>query len=426
MATPSTPVHPRDTDGAALYSRDTEPTSPFILQRSKRQRAANVAPVSIQLPGKVTGDDKTAQTYLGKQLDDLTRGFQVKKEVFTKLGRNLDDFVAGYRGDNQREHRASARLLVSMLLEHLNANVFNTNNVHDSISMPSTAPRMASQDANPPNRDGPGGKVSYAAIASRGAGATRSTASATTARATPPKPKAKEDIRVLVTLAEGAPRPEPYLMRHKLVTMLKGSPSDIQHVRRTPAGYAIQPATKLVRDRLVADELKKELGCAFAASKVSLPEKWYTYAVQDVPFSMKLGPAERCLSRPDKSRLAAGLRGTALTRLPVRELGWCRSFHLRPIDSLCSTAVALLIWCRRHLRLQSIRRAARDTAALDTAQGPLGVVTAVTPSMAIPRATAPSLQGALTAMAHLKLGTRGAPRLPSESTEKLNACPTTS
>lgn len=74
--------------------------------------------------------------------------------------------------------------------------------------------------------------------------------------------------------------------------MLKGSPSDIQHVRRTPAGYAIQPATKLVRDRLVADDLKKELGCAFDASKVSLPEKWFTYAIQDVPFSLKLGPAE--------------------------------------------------------------------------------------------------------------------------------------
>ncbi|KAG6252828.1 hypothetical protein E4U49_007595, partial [Claviceps purpurea] len=277
MAIPSTPARPRDTDGAAQYSRDTEPTSPFILQRSKRQRAANAAPVSIQLPGKVAGDDTAAQTYLGKQLDDLNRSFQVKKEVLTKLGRTLDDFVTGYRGDNQREHRASARLLVSMVLEHLNAKVFDTNNVQECLS------------------DGPGGKVSYAAIASRGAGATRSNASATTVRATPPKPKAKEDIRVLVTLAEGAPRPErpePYLLRHKLVTMLKGSPSDIQHVRRTPAGYAIQPATKLVRDRLVADDLKKELGCAFDASKVSLPEKWFTYAIQDVPFSLKLGPAE--------------------------------------------------------------------------------------------------------------------------------------
>ncbi|KAG5915865.1 hypothetical protein E4U61_004188, partial [Claviceps capensis] len=215
MATPSTPARPRDMDGAAQYSRDTEPTSPFILQRSKRQRAANAAPVSIQLPGKVAGDDTTAQTYLGKQLDDLNRSFQVKKEVLTKLGRTLDDLVTGYRGDNQREHRASARLLVSMVLEHLNAKVFDTNNVQESITMPSMAPQM-SQGANPPNRDVLGGKVSYAAIASRGAGATRSIASATAVRATPPKPKAKEDIRVLVKLAEGAPRPEPYLLRHKL------------------------------------------------------------------------------------------------------------------------------------------------------------------------------------------------------------------
>ncbi|KAG5933655.1 hypothetical protein E4U59_006710 [Claviceps monticola] len=186
MATPSTPARPRDTDGAAQYSRDTEPTFPFNLQRNKRQRAAHAAPVSLQLPGKVAGDDITAQTYLGKQLNDLNRTFQVKKEVLTKLGRTLEDFVTGYRGDNQREHRATVRHPVSMVLEHLNT-----------------------QDANPPNRDGPGGKVSYAAIASRGADAARATASAATVRATPPKLKVKEDIRVLVTLAEGAPRPEP-------------------------------------------------------------------------------------------------------------------------------------------------------------------------------------------------------------------------
>ncbi|KAG6077266.1 hypothetical protein E4U16_002339 [Claviceps sp. LM84 group G4] len=184
MAIPSTPARPRDTDGAAQYSRDTEPTSPFILQCSKRQRAVNAAPVSIQLPGKVAGDDMTAQTCLGRQLDDLNRSFQVKKDVLTKLGRNLDDFVTGYRGDNQREHRVSARLLVSMM----------------------------SQGANLPNRDGPGGKVSYAAIASRAVDANRSNANATTVWATPPKPKPKEDIRVLVTLAEAAPRPKPYIM----------------------------------------------------------------------------------------------------------------------------------------------------------------------------------------------------------------------
>ncbi|KAG5912622.1 hypothetical protein E4U61_000324, partial [Claviceps capensis] len=233
----------------------------------------------------------TAQTYLGKQLDDLNRTFQVKKEVLTKLGRTLDDFVTGYRGDNQREHRVTARHLVSMVLEHLNTQVFDTNRGHDSMSMLSMAPKRVSQDANPPIRDGPEGKVSHAAIASRGAGAARATASAATARATPPKPKVKEDIRVLVTLAEGAPRLEPYQMRHKLVSMLKGSPSDIQHVRRTPSGYAIQPATKLVRDRIVADELKKELSGAFDASKGSLPEKWFTYAVQDVPYTIQLGPA---------------------------------------------------------------------------------------------------------------------------------------
>ncbi|KAG6179476.1 hypothetical protein E4U10_007848 [Claviceps purpurea] len=116
--------------------------------------------------------------------------------------------------------------------------------------------------------------------------------SAAVARVAPPKAKTKEDIRVLVTVAEGAPRPEPFQLRHKLVTMLKGSPSDIQHVRRTPGCYAIQPAPKLVRDRLVVDDLKQELSRTFDASKVCLPEKWFTHAVQDVLFTLMLGPAE--------------------------------------------------------------------------------------------------------------------------------------
>ncbi|KAG5933654.1 hypothetical protein E4U59_006709, partial [Claviceps monticola] len=107
--------------------------------------------------------------------------------------------------------------------------------------------------------------------------------------------------------------------------MLKGSPSDVQHVRRTPSGYAIQPATKLVRDRIVADELKKKLNCTFDASKVSLPEKWFTYAVQDLPFSIQLGPAEYASTgdlieevfiQTGQKPASCRLRGMARIRLP--------------------------------------------------------------------------------------------------------------
>ncbi|KAG6293558.1 hypothetical protein E4U09_002969, partial [Claviceps aff. purpurea] len=82
-----------------------------------------------------------------------------------------------------------------------------------------------------PTRDGLEGNVSHAAIASRGAGAARTIASAAVA---PPRQACKaktkegqEDIFVSWS------RPEPFQLRHKLVTLLKGSPSDIQHVRRT-------------------------------------------------------------------------------------------------------------------------------------------------------------------------------------------------
>ncbi|KAG5914894.1 hypothetical protein E4U61_005231 [Claviceps capensis] len=108
-----------------------------------------------------------------------------------------------------------------MVLEHLNTKVFDTSSLHDCFSgTPSSTPKMASHDANPPTRDGLGPNVSHAAIASRGA--SRTIASAAVARVAPPKAKTKEDTRVLVTVAEGAPRLEPFQLRHKLVTMLEG------------------------------------------------------------------------------------------------------------------------------------------------------------------------------------------------------------
>ncbi|KAG5985632.1 hypothetical protein E4U52_001105 [Claviceps spartinae] len=74
--------------------------------------------------------------------------------------------------------------------------------------------------------------------------------------------------------------------------MLGGSTTDIQHVRHTPAGYAIYPSSKTVRDRLLADDMKKEIVRLCEAQAVRLPERWYTYAVGNVPYTIKLGPTE--------------------------------------------------------------------------------------------------------------------------------------
>ncbi|KAG6027186.1 hypothetical protein E4U19_002157 [Claviceps sp. Clav32 group G5] len=109
MAMSSIPARSWNTAGAAQQSRDTEPTSPTVHE-----------PPAHQAP-------EGPQTFSGRHIDDLNRSFQVKKEVLTKPGRTLDEFVAGYRGDNQREHRATARHLVSMVLEeHLNTEDLDT------------------------------------------------------------------------------------------------------------------------------------------------------------------------------------------------------------------------------------------------------------------------------------------------------------
>ncbi|KAG5995386.1 hypothetical protein E4U52_008370, partial [Claviceps spartinae] len=52
MATPSTPLRNRDSDGASRHTRDVEPSSPSNFQHGKRQRAVITAPKRLDLTGK--------------------------------------------------------------------------------------------------------------------------------------------------------------------------------------------------------------------------------------------------------------------------------------------------------------------------------------------------------------------------------------
>ncbi|KAG6108378.1 hypothetical protein E4U13_006464, partial [Claviceps humidiphila] len=153
-------------------TRDVEPTSPTNFQHLKRQRAVNTAPKRLDLTGKGAGTDTMTQAFLSKHLDDLDRDYMVRRQVISKLANTLEEFVSCFRrrhtpwetfrkpsslvprsssmpvslsrkrfsprrardrpktGDDQRDHRTAARNLVTMVLEHLDANVFSdTNNV---------------------------------------------------------------------------------------------------------------------------------------------------------------------------------------------------------------------------------------------------------------------------------------------------------
>ncbi|KAG6162688.1 hypothetical protein E4U11_002513 [Claviceps purpurea] len=69
-----------------------------------------------------------------------------------------------------------------MVLEHLDTKVFDSDSLHDRFpEMPSSTPKTASHDANPPTRDGLGGNC-------RGSPSLKAKTK-----------EAQEDIRVLVS-----------------------------------------------------------------------------------------------------------------------------------------------------------------------------------------------------------------------------------
>ncbi|KAG6216508.1 hypothetical protein E4U50_005654 [Claviceps purpurea] len=160
MATPATPLRTRDSDGASRHTRDVEPTSPTNFQHLKRQRAVITAPKRLDLTGKGAGTDTTAQAFLGKHLDNLDRDYMVRRQVISKLANTLDEFVSGFRGDDQRDHKMAARNLVTMVLEHLDANVFSKHTTNKAPQL-----TVASNEI-PPSR--PKGNVTWAAVLANG------------------------------------------------------------------------------------------------------------------------------------------------------------------------------------------------------------------------------------------------------------------
>ncbi|KAH8742460.1 hypothetical protein F5883DRAFT_653626 [Diaporthe sp. PMI_573] len=113
-----------------------------------------------------------------------------------------------------------------------------------------------------------------------------------------PKPP-KEDLRVLIALDTdegrgGTPRREPFEVRSLICKEFNLRLADVPDVRPTPTGYAVRTASPAVRDGLLSPEPLQKLQSLLGAARVGRPEKWFNYAVPEVPWTFRglLAPGE--------------------------------------------------------------------------------------------------------------------------------------
>ncbi|KAH8756105.1 hypothetical protein F5883DRAFT_359036, partial [Diaporthe sp. PMI_573] len=104
-----------------------------------------------------------------------------------------------------------------------------------------------------------------------------------------PKPP-KEDLRVLIALDTdegrgGTPRREPFEVRSLICKEFNLRLADVPDVRPTPTGYAVRTASPAVRDGLLSPEPLQKLQSLLGAARVGRPEKWFNYAVPEVPWT---------------------------------------------------------------------------------------------------------------------------------------------
>lgn len=111
---------------------------------------------------------------------------------------------------------------------------------------------------------------------------------------TPKDRKDCEDLRLLLTLdkddkgaSAGPPRMEAYTVRTLIIKELGLAPNLIPDAQVTRTGYAIRAADAATRDLLLAEGNKNKILQICGGADLRAPEKWYRYAVKEVPYSFQ-------------------------------------------------------------------------------------------------------------------------------------------
>lgn len=308
-----TPNRPFEGITSAQHTRPQEAETPTNLNRRSLKKARhldNLPPPRIGLlqGGGALDNEKSAFAALSSQLDAYENEAKTVRAVCEEFSVLCDKFVASYTQPGPRKvaHDITGKvvkIISTALFAESGGEIFAPLRVRSQISDPTTTTTTATSS---------GRSVTFAEVAGRPKTLTNSGVNAMTprsslsgkiptssaggvslgsqsSRAATPPPK-KDDKRLLVTLATEARlhRPEVFLLRQELCRNIKDlTLASIPLITPTSTGWAITPSNDITRDLLLTEENMEIMRRVLGATAVSLPEKWYNYAVAGVPHTMR-------------------------------------------------------------------------------------------------------------------------------------------
>ncbi|WPJ65552.1 hypothetical protein SMAC4_13944 [Sordaria macrospora] len=189
----------------------------------------------------------------------------------------------------------------------------------NSASPPSPTPvtsAPAGKKVSTPSASKGKGPISYADAAARGTDSTSASASRSTPRSSLTRKAAvpQSDGRVFLRLDRDSPfaNTDAFAIRKEVQTFLRLAPTDIPACHKVPTGFALVPKDDAARQTLMAhkDEISSRFGCV----QVEVPKKWVTYAVPNVPMTMRLGmvPVDTTTAIKDEVLVQTGQEPVAL------------------------------------------------------------------------------------------------------------------
>ncbi|CCC05600.1 unnamed protein product [Sordaria macrospora k-hell] len=104
-----------------------------------------------------------------------------------------------------------------------------------------------------------------------------------------PPPTPQSDGRIFLRLDRDSPfaNNDTFAIRKEVQTFLRLAPPTSLVAIRSLQVFALVPKNDAVRQTLLAH--KDEISARFGCVQVEVPKKWVTYAVQNVPMTMRLG-----------------------------------------------------------------------------------------------------------------------------------------
>lgn len=269
MESPETPS--RQLEGTADYTRPIDPQTPDIGDRHPRKRHGQHTRVPEAIPyGGMTRKTTMATDALTAGIEASVAATARTAAILKDFSKATDNFAGRYTGQEDQRVADAISKVVSDALVAFYHNNYSTTRLDESRSS-KRKETYASKLGTP--------LIGQKSI--------RTPSETDPMKPTPAQTRARDDLRVLVTLSQEAlhgPREDSFTLRASLIQKINTlTMSTILAVTPTMKGWAIKTADLATRDILLTEANSETIREIFHGIKVATPEEWFNYVVPLVP-----------------------------------------------------------------------------------------------------------------------------------------------